>query len=86
MESKQWTRMSGLMFNVAAVRKPLAAAAKVVEAGNRVVLDRDPEMCFVENVETQDRMKLRREKGVYVIDVKYEGGGEGRSRWTRARG
>ena len=75
VEARSWTRTSGLIFNVADVRKPLAAAAKVVEAGNRVVLD--PEGSYVENIKTKEKMKLRKEKGVYVIDVKYENGDEG---------
>jgi len=92
VEQDPWTRMSGMKFNVADVRKPLAAAGKVVEAGNRVILDPDPDKCFVENIVTQERMKLRKEKGVYVFDAKYENGevgtitldsGAGVSVWPR---
>ena len=59
-----------MVFNVADVGKPLAAAGKVVEAGNRVVLDEGDS--YVENKATGERMPLRKEKGVYVFDVKYE--------------
>ena len=69
--------MSGMVFNVADVNKPLAAAAKVVDAGNKVVLHPNPEETYIENIETKERMKVRKDKGVYVIDVKYEGGDEG---------
>ena len=70
-----WTRLSGMMFNVADVRKPLAAAAKVVAAGNRVVLA--PEGSFVENLKTGEKLLLREERGVYVMDVEYESGAVG---------
>lgn len=77
VEDRTWTRLSGLMFNVAEVKKPLAAAAKIVEAGNRVILDPNPDKCFIENVDSKERMRLRKERGVYVIDAKFEAGGEG---------
>lgn len=78
VEDKEWTRMGDLRFNVANVKKPLAAAAKVVEAGNRVVLDPDPEKSYIENLETKERMKVKKEKGVYIIEVKYEAGDMGK--------
>ena len=78
IDSKEWTRVGGMKFNVADVKKPLAAAAKVVEAGNRIVLDPDPNKSFIENVETKERMRVKKEKGVYIIEVKYEDGGEGK--------
>ena len=72
-----WSRMGGMVFHVADVKKPLAAAAKVVEAGNRVVVDPNPGASFIENIATGERIALRKERGVYVLDVKYEAGGEG---------
>jgi endonuclease YncB( thermonuclease family) len=68
----QRTRTSCMMFNVAQVSKPLAAAGKVVDAGNRVVLDQRGS--YVEHVATGERMHLRKEKGVYVFDVEFEDG------------
>ena len=35
-EAKKLSRMSGMKFNVASVKKPLASAVKVVEARNRI--------------------------------------------------
>ena len=93
VEGKEWTRLGGMRFNVANVKKPLAAAAKVVEAGNRVVLDPDPEKSYIENLETKEKMKLKKEKGVYILEVKYEAGdigkitldsGAGVSVWPKA--
>jgi hypothetical protein len=66
------TRASAMKFHVANVSKPLAAAGKVVEAGNRVVLDQHSS--YVEHIATGERMHLRKEKGVYVFDVEFEDG------------
>ena len=63
-------RLKSMVFNVADVGKPLAAAGKVVEAGNRVVLDEGDS--YIENKATGEKMPLRKEKGVYVFDVKFE--------------
>lgn len=70
-EQKRWTRASALMFNVADVAKPLASAAKVCEAGNRIVLEPEPGRSYVENIESGERMLLKKEKGTYVFEVKY---------------
>ena len=74
---QKWTRPSSMTFNLAGVTKPLASAAQVVASGNRVVLDLEPDRCFVENVKTGECMKLREHKGVYVFDVQYCDGEEG---------
>ena len=74
-ERSDWTRLSSMLFNVAGVTKPLASAAKVVEAGNRVVLD--PQSSYIENIQTREKMALRKDQGVFVFDVKYEDGGMG---------
>jgi hypothetical protein len=67
---QKWTRASCMTFNVANVAKPLAAAGKVVAAGNRVVLDEKES--YIEHIATGEKMQLRKEKGVYVFDVKFE--------------
>ena len=68
-------RPSSMTFNVAGVCKPLASAAKVVEAGNRIIMD--PQGSYIENVKTGERMRLRKKKGVFVFDVKYQDGDSG---------
>ena len=72
---KAFTRPSSMTFNVAGVCKPLASAAKVVEAGNRIVMD--PSGSYIENVKTGERMQLRKKKGVFVFEVKYQDGDSG---------
>ena len=74
VEESGWTRASGLKFDIANVRKPLAVAGQIVEAGDRVVLDPDPSKSFIENVTTKERLQVRKERGVYVFDAKLENG------------
>jgi hypothetical protein len=75
---KEWTRASGMMFHVADVAKPLASAAKVCEAGNRIVMDPEPGKSYVENVLTGERMMLKKERGTFVFEVEFmDDGGMG---------
>jgi hypothetical protein len=69
------TRPSSMQFHVADVTKPLAAAAKVVEKGNRVVLD--ARGSYIEHVASGERMQLYVKKGVYVFDITHEDGEQG---------
>jgi hypothetical protein len=69
-EQKRWTRASALMFNVADVAKPLASVAKVCKAGDVIVLEPEPGRSYVGNLESGERMLLKKEKGTYVFEVK----------------
>ena len=53
----------------------MVSAVKVVEAGNRIIMD--SEGSYVENKKTGERMQLRSKKGVFVLDVKYQDGETG---------
>ena len=70
------SRECAMRFNVAKVQKPLASAAKVVEAGNRISMGPNPCDNYIENANTGERMSLRlaRGEGTYVFDVEYRGG------------
>ena len=57
-------------FHVTNSTKPLASAAAVVKAGNRVVLD--PEGSYIENRKTGERIRLKESKGTYVFEVVQE--------------
>ena len=56
-------------FREADVTKALAAGSKVLEAGNRVVLDTDRGGSYIENKKTGKCVPLRIENGVFVFDV-----------------
>ena len=72
---EKMTRRSAMKFHIAKVQKPLASAAKVTEAGNTIVLKENGG--YVENNETKERMAVRKEKGVFVMDVIYTDGSNG---------
>ena len=76
-EADKLTRESGMIFNVADVSKPLASAVKVCEAGNLVVLHPDPDKSYIENLNTRERIKIRKDKGTFVFDVEYADGTDG---------
>ena len=73
-EGRKMTRESGMVFNVADVGKPLVSAVKVCDAGNRIVMDPEPDKCYIEKVDTGERMKSRSEKGTFVMDVQFVNG------------
>ena len=75
VENGKTMRKASMKFHVAKVQRPLASAAKVVEAGNRIVMEKGGS--FIETVATGEKMKLRVERGTYVFDVKYNNGEEG---------
>jgi len=66
------TRPSAMDFNEADVKKPLASAACVTRAGNRIMLD--GEGGFIENKFTGEKMQVQIENGVYVYEVQMESG------------
>ena len=63
-----------LNLRVAQISKPLASGAKVVKAGNRVVLDAAGS--YIQSKSTGDITPLRIEQDVFVFDVWVVPGGE----------
>ena len=61
------------LFQIAEVNKTLAAVSALVDAGHRVVFDRDDDTkldtSFITNKETGTSIKMRRERNVWVIDA-----------------
>ena len=56
-----------MTFQVARVNKALGSVSKIVANGNRVIFD--PNGSFIENVWTKDRIWMREDNGVYVLDM-----------------
>ena len=69
------TRRSAIEFHVADVRRPLASAAKMIQAGNRIVLDSSGS--FVENVATGEKMEVKVKDETFVFEVVYDNGDRG---------
>ena len=81
-----------MAMQVADVKKPLASAVNIAEAGNRIALETDAG--YIENVKTKERMMVRVENKTYVFDVQLEDGdvttvtldsGAGCHVWPRGR-
>ena len=70
------TGVCAMRFNVADVAKPLASAVKVTEANNVVVLHPTEGKSFILNLDTNERIEIRRGKGTYVFDVQCTEGDE----------
>ena len=56
-----------MKFHVTDAKKPLASAASIVKAGNRVILEGDGG--YIENVVTKQRIPLKIEGGTFVFEV-----------------
>jgi hypothetical protein len=56
-----------MTFQVAGVNKALGSVSKIVANGNRVIFDQNGS--FIENVWTKDKIWLREDNGVYVLDM-----------------
>ena len=76
-KGQKLSRESGMKCNVARAQRPLASAAKVVEAGNRISVGPKPEDNYIENATTGERIRLRVERGTYVFDMEYSNGEDG---------
>jgi hypothetical protein len=56
-------------FHVTEAKRMLAAVGRITAAGNVVRLGDNDGESYIENVKTKQRMYLRKERGVYVLDV-----------------
>ena len=65
-------KLRKMKFQVAKVKKALGSVSEMVDSGNRVVFDTDEggyDISYIENKKTRDKVWLRRENGVYVLDM-----------------
>ena len=56
-----------LVFQVAKVNKPLLSVSKLIDSDMRVVFDK--EGSYVYNKRTDDIVRIKRERGVFVLEV-----------------
>ena len=56
-----------MTMQVANVKKVLVSVGKVTDANNRVVFDNDGS--YIENKSTKERTPLRKENGVYTMEI-----------------
>ena len=51
------------------VQKPLAAATRITEKGNRIVLDGSDSESYIQNLRTGKKIPLSIENGVYMMEM-----------------
>ena len=59
--------MRGITAQVCEVSKPLLSIQKLIQAGNRVVLEKDN--AYIEDVKTGEIMRLQQEGGMYLLKL-----------------
>ena len=69
VDKKQETRKCGMVFHMTDARRMLASVDKIVAAGHRVTFAKEAKDCFIEHVETGDKIYMQRENGVFVVKV-----------------
>ena len=67
-------RKCGMVFHMTDARRMLASVDKIVAAGHKVSFAKEAENCFIEHVETGDKIYMQRENGVYVVKVNVDTG------------
>ena len=58
-------------FQCSDVRKPLGAVSRICEKGNIVQFGPKGEQCFIQNLETREKMFMKLERGTYVVEVDF---------------
>ena len=64
-------KVMGMEFQVSDVKKPLVAVWRIADKGNIVQFGPREEDNFIMNVESQEKVMMKRKKGSYVLDVEF---------------
>ena len=56
-------------FHATSVKKPLAAVCRITEAGNKVCFGPKPEDNYIQNIQTNEKIPMKRERGTYVLEI-----------------
>ena len=58
-------------FQVAGVKKALAAVSRICKAGNVVQFGEDPADCYIQSKKTKKKVMMQQKRGSYVIKVEF---------------
>ena len=58
-------------FQVAGVKKALAAVSRICKAGNVVQFGEDPADCYIQSKKTKKKVMMQQKRGSYVIRVEF---------------
>ena len=67
LSTLDWSSIRNMTFQVTDVTKALRSVSKIVANGNKVVFDRSGSS--IENKRSRERLWMREDNGVYVLDV-----------------
>ena len=67
LSTLDWSSVRNMTFQVTDVTEALGSVSKIVANGNKVVFDESGS--FIENKRSRERLWMREENGVYVLDV-----------------
>ena len=67
LSTLDWSSIRNMTFQVTDVTKALGSVSKIVANGNKVVFDGSGR--FIENKRSRERLWMREDNGVYVLDV-----------------
>jgi hypothetical protein len=56
-------------FHATSVKKPLGAVCRIAERGNRVCFGPEPKDNFIQNISTNEKIFMKRERGTYVLEI-----------------
>ena len=62
----------GIMFHVTTAKKMLVSVERLTAAGNLVTFGPTNEHCFIENLQTQRRIMMKKKGGVYEVEVMFQ--------------
>ena len=58
-----------MTFQVARVKKALGSVSQIVKNRNKLFFDQDSSGKYIQNKRTNEKIWLRQENGVYVLDL-----------------
>ena len=67
LSTLDWSSVRNMTFQVTDVTKALGSVSKIVANGNKVIFDESGS--FIENKRSRERLWMREDNGVYVLDV-----------------
>ena len=63
--------LMNMNFQVAGVKKALAAVSRICKAGNVVQFGEDPADCYIQSKKTKKKVMMQQKRGSYVIKVEF---------------
>ena len=68
LSSLDWTQTRKMKFQVTQVHKALGSVSRIIKNNNKIVFDEE-EGSYILNKETGEKLWLREDNGVFVLDV-----------------